>query len=407
MLNAKFTHKIYKFKYKKIISKICLKHIFLTFCLFILLLIFLNMTIKLNKIYINKPTHLIEKTNASSRYYEYQLDSLVDKKFSEMTFNEKIGQLFMLSVDQNFNENTNSLIRDYHIGGVILLGYNITSKTNVKQFITKINSISNTPLLIATDQEGGMVARVPWDQAWKISQPHIGNVNREDFAYEVGEEHSKALKNLNINMNLAPVLDIAFTNKSVMANRSLGANPEKVSLLGTSIIKAHQDNGIIPTAKHFPGIGRTEDDSHIKLPIIDISKTTLIKQEIQPFSYAIKNNIDVIMSGHVLYPQIDPKYPASLSKTIITNILREELKYKGIVITDDIHMKSLNNYNEKSIKAFEAGNDIILIVDNYQSKVNEIYEFKEAVKNNRISQERIDESVKRILKLKYKWNIIK
>jgi beta-N-acetylhexosaminidase len=346
----------------------------------------------------------INSSEVSNSYHSYRTEKLVTTTFSQMSLDEKIGQMIMVSITgTRVNTNTTSLIQDYEVGGVIIMSANLASQTQVTQLINDLQELTTVSLLIATDQEGGVVARIPWDDARYISQPHIGIVNREDFAYSAGEDHAQALKNISINMNLAPVLDISLVSGSTMASRTLGASPDKVAVLGTQIIKAHQDQDIIATAKHFPGIGRSATDSHATLPEIDISKEQLTSEELIPFKAAIDQGIDVIMIGHALYPQVDSEYPASLSEIIITDILRGELGFEGVVISDDIKMGALSGYPNRAVDAINAGTDIILIVDTYQNEINYINQIKAAVEDGTLSEERIADSVRRILRLKFKY----
>ena len=347
-------------------------------------------------------TSSIEIDKIADLYKIYQFEQTIDLKLSEMTIEEKISQLFMVSVSgSSMNENVKKIVENYHIGGIVIMSANIASKQELIKFITDIQNLADTPLFIATDQEGKGVNRIPWDASYDISQPHIGIVNREDFAYETGKTHANALKDIKLNINLAPVLDIAFEEDSIMAGRSLGSDPEKVANLGKEIIRAHQDIGILATAKHFPGIGRTTIDSHQKLPVIDISKEQLLEEELIPFRISISQKVDIIMTGHVLYPQIDPDYPASLSKIITSDLLRDELGFEGIIITDDIRMKALSNYPNKAVESINAGTDMILVVDSFENQVNYIDEIRKAFENDTISGERIEESVRRVLRVKY------
>jgi beta-N-acetylhexosaminidase len=321
-----------------------------------------------------------------------------------MTVEQKAGQLVMVSLNGGYlNDQIRSLIEQYHIGAVVFMGGNIKSQTQVLKFISDMNEISTTTLLIATDQEGGVVARIPWDQARLISQPHIGIIGRDDFAYEIGVQHAQALNQLGIDMNLSPVLDIAFSPTSSLANRSFGNNPESTAELGSAMIKAYQDNGLIACAKHYPGIGRTTGDTHNVLPTIDIQREQLFTEELIPFQSAIESNVEVIMTGHVLYPQIDADFPSSLSTVFVTDILRNELGFNGVILTDDIRMGALDNYPDKAVQAIQAGNDMIIIVDSYENQIEFINQIKEAIQNGTISEQAVSESIKRILRLKFKY----
>jgi len=345
----------------------------------------------------------LDQLTVGEQYNEYRIDTLVNRTYSQMSREDKIGQLFMVSITgTGVTADTKKLIEEYHIGSIVLMSGNIATEGQVKNLIADLNNLSPTKLLFATDQEGGVVARIPWDDARFISQPHIGTVNREDFAYETGKQHAEALAQLDINANLAPVLDISFIGGSVMASRALGASPDKVANLGKQIITAHHDAGIITTAKHYPGIGRSTTDSHALTPTINISRETLLTEELVPFKTAIDEGVDMIMIGHALYPQIDPDYPASLSKVLVTDILRSDLGYTGVIITDDLRMGALNNYPDKFKDAFNAGNDILLIVDSSSNQMQYIV----SLQNSDIDESRLEQSVKRILRLKAQYGIL-
>ncbi|MDD3647979.1 MAG: glycoside hydrolase family 3 N-terminal domain-containing protein [Candidatus Dojkabacteria bacterium] len=378
----------------------------------IFILIYLSLLIYVNDL--PKPGNFLKTGNinhkeVARRYDRYRTDSKVYLEFAKLDTKSKIGQMFMLSLPTSYyDDETNSLIEEYQIGGAVLMGQNITSQPQLTDYIKTLQNKSKTKLLIATDQEGGIVGRIPWDNARYISQPHIGIVGREDFAYSTGESHALALKQFNINVNLAPVLDISFDpGSSIMVNRTLGSTPGEVTMLGMEIIKAHQDNGVIAAAKHFPGIGRTTTDSHLALPEINVSKDKLLIEEIVPFKEAINIDVQIIMVGHALYPKIDKKHPSSLSQKIIKEILRDFLKFDGIILTDDIHMQALDKYPDKVVAALNAGNDMIMIVDTYENQVSFMEQLEKAVSEGRISEERIDESVKRILRVKIENKIIK
>jgi beta-N-acetylhexosaminidase len=384
------------------------------YLIFILLYIFINIVLINNILFtplhdnsFNKTDLSLDKNIFIENYHVYRIETLINIKIQGMTTEQKIGQLFLLSIPyQYFDENTKTLIEDYYIGGIVIMSNNISSQTQLKDLINNIQTISNTKLLITTDQEGGTIARIPWDEARFISQPHIGINNREDFAYEVGIDHAQALKDVYINMNLSPVLDVSFIPDSSMATRTFGASSEKVSILGTQLILAYHSESIISTAKHFPGIGRSNVDSHKYLPEINISKDELYNEELIPFKEAIKNNVDVIMVGHAIYPEIDNNYPASLSNIFVTEILKNDLQFEGVILTDDINMDALKDYSNKASQAIIAGCDMILVVGDFENQINYINEIKGAVGKNEISIERLDESVRKILRLKYNYNIV-
>lgn len=325
----------------------------------------------------------------------------------EFTLEEKIGQMFIVGFDGlTLPEELKTLIKEGKIGGVIYF------KRNVKdhlQLLNLSNSIQNAskkvPLFIAIDQEGGRVSRLSEPFTQFPSAKVVGSYNCEEIAFNFGKNIAKELKSVGINLNFAPVMDIDSNPENpVIGDRAFGNTPQLVSKIGISVIKGFQSEGIMATAKHFPGHGDTFLDSHFALPIVEHDIKRLYEIEMQPFLNAVKAKVDLIMTAHVLYTKLDDKYPATLSKKIISKILREEFQYDGVVITDDLEMKAVYSQfgiEKSTLLAVKAGVDIILIcggnLDNYKIAYNTL---KEAVYLGEILEERIEESFQRILKLK-------
>lgn len=232
---------------------------------------------------------------------------------------------------------------------------------------------------------------------------NLGLTNDTNLAYEVGKVIGEELRVFDINMDFAPVLDIYSNPKNtVIGNRSFGTTAEIVSNMGISLAKGLENTGIIPVYKHFPGHGDTLEDSHTTLPIINKTKEELMDMELKPFIEAIENDAEIIMVSHLAVPKITGNNtPATLSKEIITDLLKEELGFDGIVITDALNMKALTNkYTEEEIyiNAINAGVDILLMPDFDIETINII---KQAITSAEISEEQIDKSVSKILDLKY------
>ena len=217
----------------------------------------------------------------------------------------------------------------------------------------------------------------------------------------------KVLSNYGINMDFAPVLDIYSNNKNtVIGDRAFGNNEEIVSTMGIAMMKGLQDENIIACVKHFPGHGDTEVDSHVGLPIVYKNLEELEKFEFIPFKKAIESNCDVVMVSHIVLNEIDSKNPSSLSKTVISGLLRENLGFDKVVITDDMNMSAITNtisVEKASIESIKAGSDIILIGGGLDTITSVIREIESAIKNGDLSEDRIDESVYRILELKSKY----
>jgi beta-N-acetylhexosaminidase len=338
---------------------------------------------------------------------------LIKEKIKTMTLEEKIGQMVIIGLDSyNVDENTVDMIQNKKVGGFILFKKNVNDSGQLLNLVNSLkeqNSNNKIPLFISIDEEGGKVSRVPNEFKNLPTNREIGKVNNEDFSYEIGNILAMQLNAFGINMDFAPVLDVNTNpNNPVIGNRSFGNEPNIVSDLGIATMKGIKDKGVIPVVKHFPGHGDTSVDSHIGLPSIDNDLNRLNEIELVPFKNAIKNKADVVMVAHILMTKIDPNYPASMSKKVINDILRDDLNFDGVVITDDMTMGAiLKNYdiNDAAIKSVNAGTDIILVCHNNDNQVNIINSLIQGVKDGEISEDRIDESVYRILKLKDKYNI--
>ena len=337
----------------------------------------------------------------------------VEEQVKNMTLEEKIGQMVIIGLDgYTMDDNTRKMIEDNRVGGFILFGENVKSSDQLLALVNSLkstNSKNKLPLFISVDQEGGRVNRMPGEFKNFPANQTIGKVNNGDFSYEIGSILGEEIKALGFNMDFAPVLDINSNPKNlVIGDRSFGTNAEVVSNLGIKTMKGIQTSGVIPVVKHFPGHGDTSVDSHIGLPSVDNDMNRLKSFELVPFNDAIKNGADAVMVAHILLNKIDSQNPASLSKTIITDILRNQLNFNGVVITDDMTMGAIvKNYtiSDAAIKSVNAGSDIVLVCHGYDNEVAVITALKKAVEDGTISEERINESIYRILKLKDKYKL--
>ncbi|MFD1363445.1 beta-N-acetylhexosaminidase [Lentibacillus salinarum] len=330
-----------------------------------------------------------------------------------MSLNEKIGQMIFSGVNgTKMTAETRSIIQKYHVGGVILYGDNITSKTQTVNFLNEMktaNADNPYPLLLGVDEEGGSVTRMPDEIKSLPSSRSIGKMNDPDVAFQAGSILGEQMKTLGFNLDFAPVLDVnSNPDNPVIGDRSFGNNPKIVSQLGIQTMKGIQSEGVISVMKHFPGHGDTSKDSHLKLPKVDKSYGGLSKLEFTPFRKAISKGADVSMVAHILLPKIDENYPASMSKKVITGILREDFDFNGVVITDDLTMGAITNqYNvaEAAVRAVKAGGDLLLVGHNPDLIPIVFDKLKAAVDNGEISEARINESVERITHLKEKYQL--
>ncbi len=337
----------------------------------------------------------------------------VGLRIEEMTLDEKIGQLVLAGMDgYDANDNIKKLIQSYHVGGIILYRKNVKDSNQLLSLTNSLkssNSSNKTPLFISVDEEGGSVSRNPNEVKKLPTARSIGKTKDSSLAFEAGRLLGQTVKKFGYNMNFAPVLDIDSNPLNpVIGDRSFGDTIEVVSTMGLEMFKGIKEEGVIPVVKHFPGHGDTSVDSHIGLPVVDHDLKRIMDFEIVPFKHAIDNGADVVMVSHILMSQIDPEYPASMSSIVINDILRDKLKFEGVVITDDITMGAIEkNYNigDAAVRSIKAGTDIILVGHNYEKAVTVFNAIKTGIDTGIISIDRIDESVYRILKLKEKYGL--
>ncbi len=335
------------------------------------------------------------------------------EKLNDMTLEEKIGQLVMVGVEgKTLDSDIKELVVKHYVGGVILFKKNIKSATQAAAFINSIkevNSVNKLPIFISVDEEGGRITRMP-DEFRKIpSARDIGKKNDENLSYGIGSAIGNMIGQMGFNMDFAPVLDINSNplNK-VIDDRASGSEPDIVKRLGVSTMKGIRSRNIIPVVKHFPGHGDTTVDSHMGLPVVDYDLERLQNFELIPFAEAIQNDADAVMIAHILMKKIDEDYPASMSYKVVNDILRDNMGFKGVVVTDDLTMGAIEknfNIDDAAVKSFNAGCDILLVCHGYDKELRVIEALKRAVENGTISKKRIDESVYRIIELKAKYGL--
>lgn len=336
----------------------------------------------------------------------------IQEQIEQMTLAEKIGQMVMMGVEgTSVSEQTKELMEQYHVGGVILYQNNISDKTQTTAFLNELKQINAKlnpiPLWLGLDQEGGRVNRMPANYTKLPTNRAIGKINNLDFSRKIGDILGKELQSVGFNMDFAPVLDInSNPNNPVIGDRSFGANAEVVSKLGVQTMLGIQAQKVAAVVKHFPGHGDTSVDSHLDLPVVQTDLKRLRSFEWLPFQAAIKHQVDAVMVAHILLPKLDPDHPASFSKVIITDYLRKELQFNGVVITDDMTMGGIVNHyqlKDAAVQAVEAGCDVIMVAHEYDKAKEVLTNLKSHVESGALSMEKIDQSVYRILQLKLKY----
>ena len=334
------------------------------------------------------------------------------EKIENLTLKEKIGQLFMVGLQENREKEIAKLIKENKIGGVVLYRRNYENYDGMIKLINYIketNGQNKIPVFVSIDQEGGRVNRIP-DEVTNLKCAYkIAATKDIELVKESGKITAQMLNKLGISMNYAPLLDIKrFENNHPIGDRCYGNNKADVSKYGIAVMKEMQKEDVIPVIKHFPGHGSTRKDSHFKIAKITQSLERLENEDMVPFENAIKQGADAIMVGHLIVQKIDRWYPASLSKKVIKKYLIEKNNFNGLIITDDLKMMAIRlHYNMKYavIRAIEAGNDIIMVGLPYKNIQKLIKYIETQVKTGRIKEERINESVNKIIKMKEKYHV--
>ena len=331
----------------------------------------------------------------------------------ELSIEEKIGQMFIVGLEDKKQEEINKLIKKIKIGGVIIYKKNYE---NYKEMLSLVNNIkeenkeNKIPITISVDQEGGTPNTTPPEILNLKSATKFTNTKNLELVGETGRIIGEMLRKTGISMDYAPILDIRrFKEKHAIGDRCYGENKEDVEKNAIEVMKQLQKSKIIPVVKHFPGHGLTKKDSHFRIPKVKEKIEILEREDMHPFEIAIKNGAEAIMVGHLIIKDVDKKYPASLSKKIIQKYLIEKYNYKGLIITDDLKMLAIRiHYNMKGAvkRAILAGNDIVMIGLSTR-KIEKIIKYIEKqVKKGIISEERINKSVEKIIKIKEKYEIL-
>lgn len=367
--------------------------------------------------------------NASTEKFIFNDDETVVRTtkdvLGKMSLREKVGQLFIVRPEalvENSNAETApatdrvddaviSRIEEYPVGGIALFSRNITSAEQLPMFISDLQSSSKYPLFIAVDEEGGRVARIANSDFFNVasykSMEDIGKSGDASKAEEVGRQIGLYLKELGFNLDFAPVADTNTNPQNiVIGDRSYGSDPALVARMVSAQLDGMHDSGIMGTLKHFPGHGDTKDDTHSGYVSIEKTWDELKECELVPFITALPK-ADMVMVSHITAVNVtSDKLPTSMSETMITGKLRNELGYDGVIITDAMSMGAVaDNYTsaEAAVTAVKAGVDIVLMPQNLDEAFNGVMN---AVTDGEISMARLDESVMRILKLKARYKLI-
>ena len=359
------------------------------------------------------------KSSEDKAVDEITLDGMVSDALSKMTLKEKIGQLFIVCTDSlDFNAETEVTekmrknLEEYKPGGVIFFSYNLKNRTQVKEMISDMQKTAEIPLFIAVDEEGGSVARIANSKNMQTTKfpamAEIGKTGDSKNAYHVGETIGKEIYELGFNLDFAPVAVINTNAENTeIGNRSFGSEPKTVADMVSQEVKGLQAQGVSATLKHFPGQGQCGEDTHKGYVELNATIDRLRDVEFLPFKSGISAGADMVMMSHVAVSKITGKEtPASLTKLMVTDILREELQFDNVIITDAMNMKVITKFydaDQAAIMAIEAGNDMILMPDNFEQAFEGVLE---AVKDGTLSESQINEAAGRVLSVKIKRGIL-
>jgi beta-glucosidase-like glycosyl hydrolase/CubicO group peptidase (beta-lactamase class C family) len=345
---------------------------------------------------------------AGQSYLERE-DMWVRSKMDQMTIDEKIGQLFMIRAYSKGNTDERNAIDDYikkyKIGGLCFFQGTPTEQINL---INHYQQLANIPMFMGMDAEWGLGMRFPKETVSFPKQLMLGAIQDNKLIYEMGKEVAKHCKKVGININFAPAIDInSNPSNPVIYDRSFGESPQNVTAKGYMYMRAMEDEGVMACLKHFPGHGDTDADSHLELPRIDHTLDRLENNEFFPFRRLASQGASAVMVGHLHVPAIDGRNnrPATLSQNAVKNLLRDDMGYNGLIFTDAMDMKGVTSHfpnGTAEAEAFLAGNDVILLPENLPKAFNAL---KNYIESGKISQSRLDESVERILRAKYKLGL--
>ena len=344
---------------------------------------------------------LYAQTHRFPFYMGKSQEKWVKKTLASLSLDQKIGQLFMVHAYSNGNkkqkEKVLQQIKDYHVGGLIFMKGSVKRQV---QLTHQYQKASQLPLLIGLDAEWGLAMRLKntFKFPWMMT---LGATQNTDLSYQMAKEIGRQCRRIGVHINFAPVMDVNNNYKNpIIGTRSFSSNKQLVSQMGNAYIRGLQDAGVMACAKHFPGHGNTDKDSHKTLPTVQGSTSDIINMELFPFR-KISHSANAIMIGHLLVPAYDAKKPASLSPKIVRQLLQKQMKYSGLVITDALNMKGVSaNYapGEIAVQAIKAGNDILLFPADLPKSIRAV---KNAIKRGELTINEIEKRVRKILYAKY------
>lgn len=336
---------------------------------------------------------------------------LATRYLSRMSLDEKLGQLFVVElVGPAYTPDNAALVERLHAGGILLYNREMPTFAAAHSLVAAAQTHARIPLFVVVDEEGGWVDRMSDIYGFRPSASMIAATGSIAFARQQAAQVARDMKSIGLNFDLAPDVDVALVNGPDQSTRTFGSTPGQVTAFAGAYLDALQSNGIIGCIKHFPGLGAATHDAHLGLPIIARSRAQIEQVELAPYRSLIAHNAPgCVMSTDLLMPALDPRMPAELSYPTITGVLRDQLGYDGVVVTDALYMRGISqtySMPEAGVLAIQAGVDFLMGPWDPGQMQAMIAALKSALANGRISMARIDQSVIRLLELKLRFGLI-
>lgn len=351
---------------------------------------------------------------APSRDPERKLARFIEQTISKMTLDEELEQMIIVHFGgHGYSSELQKMVADQHVGGYILYEFNIQTLAQTHALDSAAQADASLPLFVFTDQEGGVVNRLAPITGRRPSAEAMGATNNPNVAFQEGASDAKYLIQMGVNVDLAPVVDVQTVSDgaTIMPGRMFGTTPEKVTTFAGAYLDGLQGQNIIGSLKHWPGLGNATVDPHDRLPVFQRSRQDLNAIDFAPYRALItQGNVDMIMSTHELVTAYDSNLPASVSPILIDQVLRHELGFQGVVVTDALYMGALSyrwSMPQAAVLAVIAGNDLLMGPGNASQVQQMVNALHAAVDSGQISKARIDLSVERILALKIKYGLLK
>lgn len=339
------------------------------------------------------------------------LYSVADEYISHMTLDQELGQLIIAAfTDTDFNANNAAMVEQEGVGGMLLYTANMTSKTQTTNLIATAQAHAQIPMLVMTDEEGGYVDRLQQFYGFRPSATTIGDTNSPTYAEQQGLQTGKDMSVLGFNADFAPDVDVQLVNGPDQITRTFGTTADQVTKMAGAYLTGMQDAGVAVCLKHFPGLGSATTDAHMDLPVIKSSLSQIESVDLAPYRNLIATGqVEMIMTTDLLMPALDPTLPAEISPTIIDGVLRQQMGYNGVVVTDALYMAGISakwSLAEAGVLGIEAGDDMLVGAFTSGEVAWMTGAIKAAISSGQITKARIDDSVRRILTLKMRMGIL-